>query len=63
MYRTVRYLVSFQDVILSKAILIGVSKQKVIKNSTGLGFCYGKALIKIGHKILIANPDQSERYL
>ena len=36
--------------------LIDLFEQKVIKNNKGLGICYGQALIKIGHKILIANP-------
>ena len=36
--------------------MIDPLKQKVIKNNKGLETCHGQALIKIGHKILIANP-------
>ena len=39
----------------TRQILIGPSKQKVIKNNKMLGICYGKALKKVGHEILIAN--------
>ena len=30
--------------------------KKGSKYNKGLGICYGQALMKIGHKILLANP-------
>ena len=41
---------------ISEQFFIDLLKQKVIKNNQGLGICYGQALMKVGHKILIANP-------
>ena len=52
----VRYKSDNLRLVFYKAIFDWYIEKKVIKNNKGLGICYGQALMKISHKMFIANP-------